>query len=125
LGDTVITAQYRLRGKRHSGLDDTLTLETETAPDVWTPIDLTGYDVRLQVRTEPYETASLVTTLTAGDGLTVTPAAGRIRIHVDETKSADIPCGSFWYDLRLDPPAGDAVYLVAGPFVWESPVTLP
>lgn len=119
------TATYRLRGKRHSGLTDAFTIETETAPDVWEPVNLTGYDARLQVRTEPHEDASLVTTLTTGSGLTITPAAGRITVHISEAQSVDIPCGSFWFDLRLTPPSGDAVYLISGPFLFESVVTVP
>lgn len=121
----MITAQYRLRGKRHSGLLDQFTMQSETAPGVWEPIDLTGYVVRLQARTLPYEEAPLLVTLTEGDGITVTPLEGRISLRIDETRAADIPVGAFWYDLRLDPPSGDAQYLVAGPFIWESVVTLP
>lgn len=121
----MITAMYRLRGKRHSGLTDAFTIETETAPDVWTPVDLTGWDARLQVRTEPHENATLIHTLTTGAGLTITPAAGRIGIIIDEAAAEAIPCGSFWYDLRLEPPTGDAGYLVGGPFLWEAVVTVP
>jgi hypothetical protein len=122
----MITATYRLRGKRHSGLTDAFTIEQETAPGVWAPVDLTGWTARLQVRTLPNETAALVYTMTEGAGLTITPAAGHIAMHVPEADADMIPCGSFWFDLRLTPPAGgDSQYLVSGPFLWESVVTVP
>jgi hypothetical protein len=125
------TARYRLRGKRHSGLTDQFTLQEEVAPvdpeddPTWEAIDLTGYTARLQVRTLPHEEGELLATLTEGDGLTVTPLEGRIAIDIDETASVDIPAGAWWYDLRLVPPTGHPQYLVAGPFLWESVVTVP
>jgi hypothetical protein len=119
------TGTYRLRGKRHSGLTDQFTLETETAPDVWEAIDLTGYTARLQVRTQPHENGELLYTLTDGAGLTITPLEGRIAVRITEVQSVDIPCGAWWYDLRLVPPVGDPEYLVGGPFIMESVVTVP
>ena len=52
----MITATYPIRARRHAGWTDSFLLERENPPippatdPTYTPVDLTGYTARLQVR---------------------------------------------------------------------------
>ncbi len=60
-------------------------------------IDLTGASARLQVRDDA---GQVVISATAGDGLTITPAEGRIELRIDFADTGLAP-GSYRFDLEV------------------------
>jgi hypothetical protein len=64
------------------------------------PVDLTGYEARLQVR-EYHYSDDFVVNLTDNDGITLGGSAGTIDIVIDATTTQDLVPGSYVYDLEL------------------------
>lgn len=101
-----------------------------------TPVDLTGYSALMEVRAARDETSDLVAVFASDPGdvdvtftgpvgtLTLGGAAGTIRREMDATTAEDLPVGSWRYELKLVPTAGEAVSPFAGPFNVEKRVTI-
>lgn len=89
------------------------------------PVNLTGYQARMQVRTVPanIKPAKLLHTLTStNSGLVVEPLDGSITINITAADTALLPAGSHVYDLELT--SGSYVQrLVEGKFDVISEVT--
>ena len=93
--------------------DYTLTWQTGG-----TPVNLSGYDARLQVR-ESHASSTAVLSLTAGTGITLGGTAGTIILEATATQTAAIsaqPPGpqQYVYDLELVSGAGVVTRLVEG-----------
>ncbi len=106
--------------------DYTLTWTT-TAGSVTTPVDLTGYSARMQVRETQSSTATILS-LTSGSGITLGGTAGTILLEADATTTAGIatsqtPQNQFVYDLELVSGAGYVTRLVEGNFLIDPEVT--
>jgi len=82
------------------------------------PVNLTGYQARMQVRTVPanVKPARLVHTLTStNNGLVVEPLSGSVTINMTAADTALLPAGSHVYDLEVA--TGDYVQrLIEGKF---------
>lgn len=83
-----------------------------------TPVDLTGYSARLQLRTL-WGDANAALTLSNGSGITLGGVAGTIEIEITAAQSeALIASGSgdaqYLHDLRLVAPGGDVIRLLHG-----------
>lgn len=98
-----------------------LTVEqgaTFTVTLTWTvdgsPVDLTGYDARAQVRSMVTSASTLVD-LTVGDGITLGGAAGTIALAISATDTAALPApfAGVW-DLEVESGAGVVTRLLAG-----------
>ncbi len=76
-----------------------------------TPVDLTGYTARIQVRDRA--TGEVAIELSTENGRITLDDAGHIDLYVDELDTADIPAGRYRFDLRLDN-GTDVVYLLDG-----------
>jgi hypothetical protein len=87
--------------------------------DAGVPIDLTGYDARMQVRTGG---DALLVELTVGNGK-VTISGTTLTLILDETETAALASGSHNYDLFLTSPVGRDTPLLAGPYDVEPRVT--
>ncbi len=106
--------------------DYTLTWTT-TAGSVTTPVDLTGYSARMQVRETQSSTATILS-LTSGSGITLGGTAGTILLEASATTTAGIatsqtPQNQFVYDLELVSGAGYVTRLVEGNFLIDPEVT--
>jgi hypothetical protein len=87
-----------------------------------TPIDLSGYSSRLQVRTAHYSTDPLIS-LVSGSGLTIGGSAGTIDIYISDSDTSEIPAGNHVYDLEIISPSSDVDRLIEGRFSVTPEVT--
>lgn len=106
--------------------DYTLTWTT-TSGTVTSPVDLTGYTARMQVRETQASTATILS-LTSGSGITLGGTAGTILLEASATTtagvaSADTPQAVYAYDLELVSGAGYVTRLVEGNFYVDPEVT--
>lgn len=103
-----------------ANFDYTLTWKTGG-----TPVNLTGYSARMQVR-DGYDGGSAIVSLTSGTGITLGGTAGTIALALSATTTAAIdatPSGQYVYDLELVSGAGYVTRLVEGTFIVEPEVT--
>lgn len=86
-----------------------------------TPIDLTGYTVKIQVRRVPLDPEAPSLDLAIGTGITVaTPANGEIAVFAQT--SGLVACEYVW-DLQLTAPGGRIETLMGGKFTLVQDVT--
>lgn len=64
------------------------------------PVDLTGYDARLQVR-EYHYSDEFILNLTDTSGLSLGGSAGTITIDLDADTTTNLVAGDYVYDLEL------------------------
>ena len=100
---------------------------TTTSGTVTTPVDLTGYSARMQVREAHTSTAPLLS-LTSGSGITLGGTAGTILLEATATTTAGMattnsPREQYVYDLELVSGAGYVTRLVEGNFYVDPEVT--
>ena len=102
-----------------ASFDYTLTWQTGG-----TPVNLSGYTARMQVR-DGYDGGSAIVSLTSGTGITLGGTAGTILVALTATQTAAIdatPSGQYVYDLELV--SGSTVTrLVEGTFIVSPEVT--
>jgi hypothetical protein len=105
-----------------ASFDCTLTWRMGATPG--TPVNLTGYTARMQVR-DGYDGGSAIVSLTSGTGITLGGTAGTILLELTPTQTAAIdatPSGQYVYDLELV--SGSTVTrLVQGTFIVSPEVT--
>lgn len=89
---------------RGATFDATITLYTDAAQTH--PYDLTGLTVELVI--------DGVATLTAGSGLTVTPASGLVVAQLSVSQTAGMPLGSVAYQLKLTASGGRVDFPLGG-----------
>ena len=75
------------------------------AQDGVTPIDMTGYTIRMQVRPSLTATVKILDLTTENNKITITDAAqGQFKIRVDAEETAELtPIKNAVYDLEIDP----------------------
>lgn len=71
-------------------------------PDYTSPVDLTGYDVKLQVRKEPGAAAEFTLTSNPQAGITVIPEQGRITFRASPAQTSALAPGRWRFDLQID-----------------------
>ena len=102
-----------------ASFDYTLTWQTGG-----TPVNLSGYTARMQVR-DSYDGGSAIVNITSGTGITLGGTAGTILLELTATQTAAIdatPSGQYVYDLELV--SGSTVTrLVEGTFIVSPEVT--
>lgn len=101
------------------------TVDQVTDGEPGTPVDLTGYTARMQVRrtldapevllelTTSGTTARIVLGAVTPDDTPV-PASGIVTLWVEATPMESIPAGSFVYDLEMVSPSGFVTRFVEG-----------
>jgi hypothetical protein len=87
-----------------------------------TPIDLSGYSARLQVREAHYSLESLIS-LVSGSGITVGGSSGVIDILISDEVTSEIPAGTHVYDLEIESSSGIVDRLIEGSFTVTPEVT--
>ena len=96
-----------------ANFDYTLTWQTGG-----TPVNLTNYSARMQVR-DSYDGGSAVVSLTSGTGISLSGTAGSIVIEMTAAQTAALdgtPNTQYIYDLELQSGAGYVTRLVEGRF---------
>ena len=86
-----------------------------------TPVDLTTYTARMQVRRD-YSATDTIVDIADGDGITL-GEDGEIDIYIDADDTSDLPRGSFVYDLELESDSGEVTRLLQGAFIVSPEVT--
>ncbi len=89
-----------------------------------TPVNITGFDARMQLRPS-YDSLLLLANLTSegGGGLTITGAAGKIDVVIPAEKTANITVLEGVYDLEIENPSGEVTRLIGGKFTVSREVT--
>lgn len=103
-----------------ANFDYTLTWQTGG-----TPVNLTNYSARMQVR-ESYDAGTAIVSLTSGTGITLGGTAGSIVIELSSAQTASLdgtPNKQYIYDLELVSGAGYVTRLVEGCFCVNPEVT--
>ena len=86
-----------------------------------TPVNLTGYSAKMQIRPFHYSDDILIN-IENGSGITLGASAGTITILIDPSSTMNIPAGDYVYDLELI--TGSNVYrLIEGKFIVTPEVT--
>jgi len=107
-------ADYRFEVRQGSTITRNFQLSIDDSP-----VNLTGYTARMQVRDRPESNAVV---LNATPYITLGGTAGDVAISIPASISEDLPAGRFTYDLELV--QGDYVTaLIKGPFVVRAEVT--
>jgi hypothetical protein len=107
-------ANVNLSVRQGDTLAQTVFVREKDGGGVASPIDLTGWTAKMQVKTRRAGTVKI--TLSGGSGLTVTPLDGQIDIRIESTATANLDCAEYSYDLQIINPA-DANFqrtLIAG-----------
>lgn len=87
-----------------------------------TPVNLTNYTARMQVRAS-HPDQSTVLSLTSGSGITLGGTAGTILLEASPTTTAGVASGQYVYDLELVSPGSAVTRLVEGTFICDPEVT--
>ena len=111
----------RLNMECYQGASFDYTLTWQTGG---TPVNLSGYSARMQVR-DGFDGGSAIVNLTSGTGITLGGTAGTIVVALTATQTAAIdatPSGQYVYDLELV--SGSTVTrLIEGNFLVSPEVT--
>jgi len=89
-----------------------------------TPVNLTSYIARLQVRVDVDDTETVLSMTTdAGGGIVLGGALGTITLSRSATQTAAVASGEYVYDLELQSSGGEVTRLVQGSFTVSAEVT--
>jgi hypothetical protein len=88
-----------------------------------TPLNLTGYSSRLQVRENYYSASTIVNLLSSGSGLTISGSAGVIDILIADEVTKNFTAGTFVYDLEIESLNGTVDRVLEGNFIITPEVT--
>jgi hypothetical protein len=86
----------------------------QRASGVDTPVNLTGYTARMQLRTS-YAAASSTLSLTSpSSGIVITPLTGTITVTITATQTAALAAGRYVYDLEIESAGGEVTRVLDG-----------
>ena len=92
---------------------DFLWLDGNNTPP--TPIDLTGYSARMQIRRHHDSAEAILDVTNAGTEITLGTADGTITVSLDEAASAALPAPFYGvYDLEVEDESGYVTRLIEG-----------
>lgn len=96
-----------------------------TKPDLASPINMTGYTARLQIRAQPGDigTPMLALTSTPAAGLTVNAAAGTVTVRATPAQTAVLPTGVAYWECEITNGI-DVRTLAEGPITVEKQVVI-
>lgn len=88
-----------------------------------TPVNLTGYSARMQVRSDPKSESAILSLSSDTTGILIDPIAGTINIEVPATVTSGIIQTSGVYDLEIESASGEVTRLVKGKVKIDPEVT--
>ena len=89
--------EYDISTEQGSSLSRVVTYSDENS----SPINLTGYTARMQVRPRASSGYTYLTLTSPSGGLTLGGTTGTITILVDGSVTSAIPAGNYVYDLEV------------------------
>lgn len=101
----------------------TFTWSTKDAQNVITPIDLTTWSARAQMREEHESTLPVVSLTSALAGGIVLGAQGTIAITIGATATAAVPIDKGVWDIELEDSLGNVIRLLEGKVTFKPEVT--
>jgi hypothetical protein len=104
-----------------ASFDYQLTWNT-TEGTVTSPVDLTNWSARMQVRST-YQSSTAVLSFTSGSGITLGGTTGSILIEATPAQTAGVAEGQYVYDLELVSPGSAVTRLVEGSLFCDPEVT--
>jgi hypothetical protein len=87
------------------------------------PVDLTGYLARMQVRPSVKSTDLVVELTTENSRIVLYPETGRIELSLSAGLTETLPAKKCVYDLELVAPSGEVTRLLQGAFTVSPEVT--
>lgn len=108
-------AEYPIKMRQGDTYKRTLTWLVNKAP-----VNLTGYDARLQIREDADDATPA---LDASDYLTLGGTAGTIEVEIPAEETADLDAGRYVYDLEVESGGGEVTTLIAGSLTVTAEVT--
>ena len=87
------------------------------------PIVLTGFTARMDVRATVAASDPIISLTTTNTRITLTPAIGKITLVLTATDTAALPARRAVYDLELVSPSGVVTRLLQGKFTVSPEVT--
>lgn len=87
-----------------------------------TPINVTSYTAKLQIRTSALAKTAVLT-LENGSGITINGSLGKFTIHATAAQTGAIVNGLYVYDMEITSPAGIVTRLVEGKATVSAQVT--
>lgn len=97
--------------------------ETFTYKVGGTPVNLTSYTARMQVRKTPSSDTKIIDLTTENGGITLGGAAGTIAVSISATAMAAVSAGKYRYDLEIVSAGGVVTRLIEGVFLVTAEVT--
>lgn len=88
-----------------------------------TPVDLTGFTGRMQIRQSIDDADPIIDMTTANGGVIIGPQPGQFTLHISATDSAAFAFDMAVYDVELIAPGGDVTRILAGDVVLSREVT--
>lgn len=88
-----------------------------------TPVDLTGYSARCQIKGARGLEEPALLTLTVGDGITLTEVDGAVEVVITDEQAAELTAGTKYYDVVLIDPSGNADCYLKGRIKFLESVT--
>lgn len=79
-----------------------------------TPIDITGYKARMQIRAQPEAADPMIELTTENGRITLGGAAGTVDLLIADEDTDLLPKGKWVYDLELVSAGGEVTRLVQG-----------
>jgi hypothetical protein len=87
---------------------------TQKVNKVKVPIDLTGYDARMQIRPS-HKSATILLSLTVSNGgITIDEPNGIIRLRIEDSVTTGLTWTQGVFDLEIIQPNGDVLRLIQG-----------
>lgn len=88
-----------------------------------TPVDLTGYTARMQLRERYGAPSAAITLTTENSRISLGGVLGTIVFLVAATDTSSVAAGEYVYDLELVSSGGEVTRLIYGPCVVPAEVT--
>jgi hypothetical protein len=101
----------------------TVSEDFQALDDNELPMDLTGYNAALQVRTKPGGVL-LLDLSSPSNGLLITPSTGTVTMQITATQCAALAFERGVYDLKVTSAGGVVKYLLQGEFMVDQRVTV-
>jgi hypothetical protein len=118
-----MAAQYTLTIEQGATLRRSFVYKTGPSVAEATPVDLTNYTARSQVR-PTFSSSTLWAEWTTEDGgLTLHGATGKIDMYSSAELTENMPAATGVWDIELVSPTGDVIRMLEGPAVITPEVT--
>lgn len=88
-----------------------------------TPIDITGYSAKMQVRASKADATAILTLDTTTGGITLGGDMGTVTLTASATATNSLTSGAYVYDLELTSATNNVTRLIEGAFTVSGQVT--